>query len=114
MKGAQSVMNNANELKEKGRGSFNYIADANCLLCVERRLDCGIVNLASTHVGNGPGEPIQLWSGREKARISIDTPLMVAEYNTHMGGVDLANMLIALYRTNLGVKKAYHLLFVSV
>jgi len=32
---------------------------------------------------------------------------MVKEYNCHMGGVDLQDMLVALYRTNIGVKRYY-------
>jgi hypothetical protein len=32
---------------------------------------------------------------------------MVKEYNCHMGEVDLQDMLVALYRTNIGVKRYY-------
>ena len=34
-------------------------------------------------------------------------PQIVRQYNKHMGGVDLADMLIALYRTNMKTHKWY-------
>jgi hypothetical protein len=36
---------------------------------------------------------------------------MIADYNKHMGGVDLNDMLVALYRTNISSKKYYMKIF---
>lgn len=41
----------------------------------------------------------------------VPYPKIVEEYNTHMGGVDLADMFIALYRTNMKTHKWYMTLF---
>jgi len=43
--------------------------------------------------------------------VPVPYPKIVQEYNTHMGGVDLADMFIALYRTNMKTHKWYMALF---
>lgn len=61
----------------------------------------------SSFIGIDMGEPVQRWSVKDKAHIQIPRPQMVSEYNLHMGGVDLADMLMALYRIKCGSKKPY-------
>ena len=55
----------------------------------------------------------------KKKHILIQRPKVIEAYNEHMGGVDLIDMLISLYRINVGTKKYYvkiifHLIDLSV
>ena len=51
---------------------------------------------------------VKRWSGKEKQIVEVPCPEAVHQYNAHMGGVDLADMLTSLYRIKLGTKKLYH------
>uniref|UniRef100_A0A2S2Q690 PiggyBac transposable element-derived protein 2 n=1 Tax=Sipha flava TaxID=143950 RepID=A0A2S2Q690_9HEMI len=48
---------------------------------------------------------------KPKKKVPVPYPKIVQEYNTHMGGVHLADMFIALYRTNMKTHKWYMALF---
>lgn len=59
------------------------------------------------------------WSTREKQFVDISRPAVVKDYNQAMGGIDLNDQLVAIYRTDIGTKKYYlrvfqHLLDVCV
>lgn len=69
------------------------------------------MTLASSFVDSEPKEKIKRYSKEKKARIDVDCPQIVKQYNAHMGGVDLADMLVALYRSNLKTKRWYMALF---
>ncbi|KAE8291360.1 hypothetical protein D5F01_LYC10959 [Larimichthys crocea] len=62
-----------------------------------------ITDMSETHVEvcsmAKVGVNIRTYSKEEKKKISVPCPKIVTEYNTHMEGVDLADMIIALYRT---------------
>lgn len=53
----------------------------------------------------------ELKSSDAKQKFCIDVPLpdMVLDYNTFILGVDLTDMLVALYRTKIMVKKCWYL-----
>ena len=42
---------------------------------------------------------VQRWDGKAKKHVMVDCPDIVKKYNSAVGGVDLADMLISLYRT---------------
>lgn len=46
--------------------------------------------------------------------MEIDRPAVVREYNHCMGGIDLNDQLVALYRTDIGTKKFYFRLFIHM
>uniref|UniRef100_W5MNY0 PiggyBac transposable element-derived protein domain-containing protein n=1 Tax=Lepisosteus oculatus TaxID=7918 RepID=W5MNY0_LEPOC len=79
------------ELLKRGRGSFDYRVDNDAQLAIVKWADSKTVTLVSTCASVMPVE-----KGRQ---ISVPCPQIVAEYNHHMGGVDLTDMMIALYRT---------------
>ena len=75
------------DLKKQGRELFDYRTDVNTGLHVAKWFSNKFVHLASTFSG----------------------VKVVASYNASMGGVDLADMLIALYRTKIMTKKRRYL-----
>ena len=108
MGGAQKLLTPEKELSKEGRGSLDYRVDANSGIMVLSWLDNGVVNLVTSFLGPSLGKPARRWSGKEKKIVEVPYPDVVHQYNTHMGGVDLADMLISLYRIKLGTKKWYH------
>lgn len=58
------------------------------------------VILVSSRASVNPVGQEQRCSTEEKRKISVPSPKIVSEYNTHMGGVDSAHMINALYRTS--------------
>ena len=52
---------------------------------------------------------VQRWDSKRKQDIQVQSQHIVASYNRSMGGVNLANMPIALYRTKIMTKKRWYL-----
>ena len=50
---------------------------------------------------------VSRWDRKKKEYIEIDCPTVVQQYNKYMGGVDLSDMLISLYRTSITSKRWY-------
>jgi Transposase IS4 len=107
LKGGDKLLKSEKDLKANGRGSCDSIVDANSSLCALRWLDNGSVTLISNFLGAEMASPARRWSVKDKDYIEIPRPEMVLQYNLHMGGVDLADMLVALYRIKVGTKKPY-------
>ena len=78
---------------KQGRGSHCLRTDANSALCVTKWCDSKSVNLITLYIQPAKIETIKR------------CPKVVKEYNNYMGGVDLSDMLIALYRTNIKTKR---------
>ena len=95
------------ELKQKGRGASSYKVDSNSGLMILRWFDNKCVHLASTYCSADATSKVKRWDQKAKQYIYVDCPMIVKEYNAAMGGVDLADMLISLYRTPLRSKRWY-------
>jgi len=52
-------------------------------------------------------DEVQRWSTTSKTRIPVQRPAVVKEYNSFMGGVDLHDMLVEIYRTDIRSKRFY-------
>lgn len=63
--------------------------------------------MTSNFVGITPMDKIERWDRKAGARKDIDCPQIVKSYNRSMGGVDLADMLIALYRITVKTNRWY-------
>lgn len=94
-------------LKAAGRGSSDYYTDTNNTIFALKWFDNQCVHVASSFVGHAPEEPVKRWSVAEKKYISVSRPAIIKQYNQHMGGVDLHDMLVELYRTDIRVKRYY-------
>ncbi|XP_046997940.1 piggyBac transposable element-derived protein 3-like [Schistocerca americana] len=103
------------ELKKQGRGSYDYRTETERNIIALKWYDNKSVVLASSYKGVSPVEPVKRWSVGERKHIDVPRPDIVREYNRSMGGVDLHDMLVALYRSNIDVKRfnlriVFHLL----
>ncbi|XP_028461658.1 piggyBac transposable element-derived protein 3-like [Perca flavescens] len=87
------------DLLRRGRGSFDFRVDNDAKLAVVKWADNKTDTLVSSCASVNPVGQVRRYSKEEKRKISVPCPKIVSEYNTHMGGVDLADMMIALYRT---------------
>lgn len=94
-------------LKEEGRGSFDYMTEKNRNLIVVKWYDNKAVHVASTYKGLHPIETVKRWSLSERKYIEVPRPAIIEEYNRNMGGVDLNDMLVSLYRIRIGVRRFY-------
>ena len=95
------------ELKKKGRGAHSYKTDANSGITVTKWFDNKCIQLVSTNCNPQSVSVVKRWSRAEKKYVNISCPTVVQEYNKNMGGVDLSDMLISLYRTNIKIKRWY-------
>nr|CAH7754833.1 unnamed protein product [Callosobruchus chinensis] len=101
------TLENDKSLLQKGRGSYDYMNDNNIGIAVVRWADTKCVTLASSFVSYSPVVSVKRYSKEEKKKVDVDCPQIIKQYNTHMGGVDLADMLIALYKVPLKSKRWY-------
>ena len=82
-------------------------------------MDNNVVHLASTFIENQEGEPLKRQCAKERVYKFITCPKMVHEYNQFMGGVDLCDMFLPLFRIRLQSNKwnmfvFYYLIKVAV
>nr|XP_040582792.1 piggyBac transposable element-derived protein 3-like [Lepeophtheirus salmonis] len=98
------------ELMKKGRGTHEEVSTL--VDGVEVRavkwLDNKCVNLLSTFSSALPLEECKRFDKKKKEITMIPCPAIVKVYNKFMGGVDLMDSLIALYRIHTRSKKYYH------
>ena len=95
------------DLEKNGRGSIDYRTDQNSGIHLVRWMDNKCVTLGSTYVGTGGDNIVKRWDGKQRKHIDVSCPDIVKTYNESMGGVDLADMLISLYRTTIKSKRWY-------
>nr|CAH7720120.1 unnamed protein product [Callosobruchus chinensis] len=97
------------EMSRKGRGTFaeqRTTVDGVNLICV-KWFDNKAVHTLSTFAGAHPVENVKRWDSKTKSRIDVPYPSVILLYNQFMGGVDLMDALIALYRTLIRSRKWY-------
>ena len=69
------------------------------------------VQLASTHSELQPMSTVRRWDRKQHKYVDVDCPAIVTEYNEHMGGVDLFDMLMSLYKVDHKSTKWYRRIF---
>jgi hypothetical protein len=70
-------------------------------LILVKWVDYKVVCLASSFCGIEPVSTVKRWNRVEKKKVAVSCPSLVKQYNKHMGGIDLAGMLIELCRVPL-------------
>ncbi|GBN67016.1 Retrovirus-related Pol polyprotein from transposon 297 [Araneus ventricosus] len=93
------------ECRTKGRGFSQEITSLDGDVALVKWVDNRSVVLASNFLGINKEDEVQRWSKESKSFIKVKRPEIVRRYNSGMGGVDLLDQLIALYRTNIRSKK---------
>ena len=95
------------DIEKCDRGELDYRVDTNSGIIIIKWMDNSAVQLASNFVGVEPMDRIERWDKKEQSRVNIPCPQIIKAYNKSMGGVDLADMLIALYRIEVKTKRWY-------
>ena len=76
-----------------------------------RWMDNSIVQLASNFTGTKPMETLNRWDNYEREKKDIACLKIVSMYNKRMGGVNPADMFIALYRIQC---KSMHCMYIKL
>lgn len=100
-------------LVKKGRGASAQLVDNDNQFAIVKWYDNKCVTLVSSYDVSYPIEKIFRYDKVSKTKVLVDFPQIVKHYNTHMGGVDLSDMLIALYRTEMKTRRWYMSIFSS-
>lgn len=99
------------KLKRQGRGSFDYRVDNEAKVAIVKWFDNKAVTLASSCAAVSPVKEVRRFSKEQNKRVGVTCPNTVTQYNVHMGRVDLADMMVALYRTPAKSHRWYMSLF---
>ncbi|KAJ8884895.1 hypothetical protein PR048_011091 [Dryococelus australis] len=91
-------------LQNSGRGSYDFRMDRNSGIIIVRWVDNKVVRLENSFYGIQPVYTVKHWNSSEKRKTDMPCPNIVTQYNKHMGGFDLAVMLIELYQVPLKSK----------
>ena len=95
-------------LKKRGRGSFDYGTDCNFGTHLLKWFDnkcCRWVTFCRSKKCTNTFKRYDL----AQKKVKIDCSDMVSQYKQWMGGVDLVDMLIALCRTHIMIRRRWHL-----
>uniref|UniRef100_A0A4W6C1N5 PiggyBac transposable element-derived protein domain-containing protein n=1 Tax=Lates calcarifer TaxID=8187 RepID=A0A4W6C1N5_LATCA len=98
-------------LLKRGRGSDDCRVDNEAEVAVVKWVDNKAVTLASSCAAVSPLKEVRRFSRKERRGVGVPCPNIVSQYNVHMGGVDLADMMVALYRTPAKLHQWYMCLF---
>ena len=95
------------DLPKNGRGALECRVDHNSVFVVVKWMDNKAVELASNFVGVEPISSIERWDKATISKKGNPRSQVVIACNKSMGGVDLADMMIALYRIRAKTKHWY-------
>ncbi|CAH2002562.1 unnamed protein product [Acanthoscelides obtectus] len=100
-------------LKKQGRGSFEerITSCGSTKLKIVKWQDNKVVTLLSTFIGGYPVTTIKRFDRKNRQDVNIQCPSIILIYNKFMGGVDLIDSLLALYRTKIRSRKYYLRIF---
>jgi len=91
------------EKKKTSRGSSHTVFRNDQVLVAWK--DNKGVYMASNKHGADVSQTCKRFCREKRVSIQVPIPAMVTEYNTHMGGVDLLDNMVACYRSGIRIKK---------
>ena len=94
-------------MKKDGRGSSSYRSDANSGIVLVRWFDNKPVQLVSTYSYPTTSGTVKRWDQSSKQHILVPCLEIVKGYNSALARVELADMLIALYRSPMKTHRWY-------
>ncbi|XP_040064463.1 piggyBac transposable element-derived protein 2-like [Ixodes scapularis] len=86
-----------NDLKKEGRGAFDYPVDNLSIIAVVSWYDNRALTFVSNYVSSEPVGAVRRWE-KEKTFIPVPQPGIVATYSHFMGGVDVLNYYMKVYK----------------
>nr|XP_047132645.1 piggyBac transposable element-derived protein 3-like [Hydra vulgaris] len=103
-------MSTDGELKKEGRGStaIRVTTVDNVELRAIKWFDNRGVALLTSYEAVNPINIVNRWDRKTKRIVQVKRPSVVTTYNTYMGGVDLLDGMLSLYRIHIRSKKWYH------
>ena len=87
------------------RGSCDEAVSRDGKVALVKWFDSRSVVMASNFVGVGRMDEVQRWDKKQKIFLKVSRPEVVKLYNEAMGGVDLLDQLVSLYRTEIRSRK---------
>ncbi|KAH9361162.1 hypothetical protein HPB48_003024 [Haemaphysalis longicornis] len=101
------------ELKKDGRGAFDYAVDTVRNIAVVRWHDNRAVTIVSNYVCAEPVGNVRRWDKKGKKYVQVPQTAAVRIYNSFMGGVDLLNNLVELYKFRLKSRGGIYTFFTT-
>lgn len=92
-------------LKDRGRGSHDQVTSEDGDVVLVKWMDNRSVILASNFVGIGTEDQVSRWDKNEKKYMIVQRPEIIKLYNHSMGGVDLLDQMIGMYRIYIRSRK---------
>ena len=102
---------NNKDLQNPARGASDYRVNNSSGIIILKWLDNSVVQLTSNYGRIEPMDQIERWDKTAGEKKNADYPQIVKAYNKSMRGVDLADMLIALYCISAKTKRWYIKIF---
>ncbi|XP_033228842.1 piggyBac transposable element-derived protein 3-like [Belonocnema kinseyi] len=109
-----STMETVKSIKKKNRGTYDFSFDNEQKILLVRWNDNSVVTVATNNCTIEPLVNAKRYNRKEKRKESITQPKVIAEYNQHMGCVDLHDNGICNYRINVKGKKWWWPHFVNL
>uniref|UniRef100_A0A8D0AN67 PiggyBac transposable element-derived protein domain-containing protein n=1 Tax=Sander lucioperca TaxID=283035 RepID=A0A8D0AN67_SANLU len=102
---ARPPLQSDKEMAKKPRGSCDEVVSRDGKVALVKWYDNRSVVMASNFVGVGRMNEVQRWDKKKAQFLMVSRPEVVKLYNEAMGGVDLLNQLVSLYRTEIRSNK---------
>jgi len=104
-------LNDKKRFNKGDRGLFEYVGDGKVF--ITRWSDNNVVTCISNFDNGKPAKKVTRHVKGKQEKATVLQPLMIANYTSGMGGVDLMDRLLSAYRPTIKGKKWWWNLFVN-